>query len=118
MKMAILSLDWGMPEIKYSGQKTKSITVFLKRFFCLLSQHRKTTTLLDMIKQAISGAQILFVAFGAMVLASLLTGLSPSIALLEAGISTLLFFNCAYVFMYPFFWALHLSAPIIYVTQM
>lgn len=42
-------------------------------------------------RQAISGAQILFVAFGAMVLVPLLTGLNPSMALLGAGVGTLLF---------------------------
>lgn len=43
------------------------------------------------IKTAISGAQILFVAFGAMVLVPLLTGLNPAMALLGAGLGTLLF---------------------------
>lgn len=43
------------------------------------------------IKQLIAGAQILFVAFGAMVLVPLLTGLNPAMALLGAGIGTLLF---------------------------
>lgn len=43
------------------------------------------------LKQAVAGAQILFVAFGAMVLVPLLTGLNPSMALLGAGIGTLLF---------------------------
>ena len=42
-------------------------------------------------KTAVAGAQILFVAFGAMVLVPLLTGLNPSMALLGAGIGTLLF---------------------------
>ncbi|NMF89955.1 uracil-xanthine permease family protein [Aromatoleum petrolei] len=42
-------------------------------------------------RQAISGAQILFVAFGALVLVPLLTGLNPSMALLGAGVGTLLF---------------------------
>lgn len=46
---------------------------------------------MNTIKQAISGAQILFVAFGAMVLVPLLTGLNPAMALLGAGIGTLLF---------------------------
>ena len=40
---------------------------------------------------AVAGAQILFVAFGAMVLVPLLTGLNPAMALLGAGIGTLLF---------------------------
>lgn len=42
-------------------------------------------------KVAIAGAQILFVAFGAMVLVPLLTGLNPAMALLGAGFGTLLF---------------------------
>lgn len=46
---------------------------------------------MQQIKLAVSGAQILFVAFGAMVLVPLLTGLNPAMALLGAGIGTLLF---------------------------
>ncbi|WP_223871769.1 uracil-xanthine permease family protein [Candidatus Dactylopiibacterium carminicum] len=42
-------------------------------------------------RQVISGAQILFVAFGALVLVPLLTGLNPAMALLGAGVGTLLF---------------------------
>ena len=42
-------------------------------------------------KTAVAGAQILFVAFGAMVLVPLLTGLNPALALLGAGLGTLLF---------------------------
>ena len=42
-------------------------------------------------RQAISGGQILFVAFGALVLVPLLTGLDPAMALLGAGVGTLLF---------------------------
>lgn len=41
--------------------------------------------------QALLGAQMLFVAFGALVLVPLLTGLDPSVALLTAGAGTLLF---------------------------
>lgn len=47
--------------------------------------------MLQQIKLAVSGAQILFVAFGAMVLVPILTGLNPAMALLGAGIGTLLF---------------------------
>ncbi len=47
-----------------------------------------------MWRTAISGAQILFVAFGATVLVPLLTGLNPSLALLGAGIGTLIFQVC------------------------
>lgn len=43
---------------------------------------------------ALSGAQILFVAFGATVLVPLLTGLNPSLALLGAGVGTLIFQVC------------------------
>ena len=46
------------------------------------------------LKLAIAGAQILFVAFGAMVLVPLLTGLNPALALLGAGVGTLLFQLC------------------------
>ena len=46
---------------------------------------------MNQFKLAVSGAQILFVAFGAMVLVPLLTGLNPALALLGAGIGTLLF---------------------------
>ena len=46
---------------------------------------------MNQLKLAVSGAQILFVAFGAMVLVPLLTGLNPSLALFGAGIGTLLF---------------------------
>lgn len=42
----------------------------------------------------LAGAQILFVAFGATVLVPLLTGLNPSLALLGAGIGTLIFQAC------------------------
>ena len=44
-----------------------------------------------MWRQAISGAQMLFVAFGALVLMPLLTGMDPNVALFTAGIGTLLF---------------------------
>ncbi|MYM57856.1 uracil permease [Vibrio sp. OCN044] len=43
------------------------------------------------MKNAIQGAQMLFVAFGALVLVPLLTGLDPSVALFGAGLGTLLF---------------------------
>lgn len=41
--------------------------------------------------QVLQGAQMLFVAFGALVLVPLLTGLDPNVALFGAGIGTLLF---------------------------
>ena len=43
------------------------------------------------MKNAVLGVQMLFVAFGALVLVPLLTGLDPSVALFGAGIGTLLF---------------------------
>ncbi|MDC0737580.1 uracil-xanthine permease family protein [Cognatishimia sp. SS12] len=42
-------------------------------------------------RQALVGAQMLFVAFGALVLVPLLTGLDPSVALFTAGLGTLIF---------------------------
>ena len=45
-------------------------------------------------RTALSGAQILFIAFDATVLVPLLTGLNPSLALLGAGIGTLIFQIC------------------------
>ncbi|SUO93267.1 uracil-xanthine permease family protein [Suttonella ornithocola] len=49
---------------------------------------------MQQLRLALSGAQILFVAFGAMVLVPLLTGLNPAMALLGAGCGTLLFQLC------------------------
>ena len=46
---------------------------------------------LNPIRKTIVGAQFLFVAFGATVLVPLLVGLDPSVALLTAGIGTLIF---------------------------
>tara|TARA_R110001583_G_scaffold39399_5_gene126237 strand:- start:551 stop:1780 length:1230 start_codon:yes stop_codon:yes gene_type:complete len=43
------------------------------------------------IKTPLLGAQMLFVAFGALVLVPILTGLDPNVALFTAGIGTLLF---------------------------
>lgn len=42
-------------------------------------------------RQALAGAQMLFVAFGALVLMPLITGMDPNVALFTAGIGTLLF---------------------------
>ena len=42
-------------------------------------------------KVVLTGAQMLFVAFGALVLVPLLTGLDPSVALFTAGAGTLIF---------------------------
>ena len=62
---------------------------------------------MNQLKLAVSGAQILFVAFGAMVLVPLLTGLNPALALLGAGIGTLLF-QLVTRRKVPIFWVLHL----------
>jgi uracil permease len=43
------------------------------------------------LRDSVLGAQMLFVAFGALVLVPLLTGLDPNVALFTAGIGTLLF---------------------------
>lgn len=43
------------------------------------------------VQKTIVGAQFLFVAFGATVLVPLLVGLDPSVALLTAGVGTLIF---------------------------
>jgi len=42
-------------------------------------------------RQALAGSQMLFVAFGALVLMPLITGLDPNVALFTAGIGTLIF---------------------------
>jgi uracil permease len=43
------------------------------------------------LRDALVGAQMLFVAFGALVLVPLLTGLNPNVALFTAGVGTLIF---------------------------
>ena len=43
------------------------------------------------LRDSLVGAQMLFVAFGALVLVPLLTGLDPNVALFTAGAGTLLF---------------------------
>ncbi|WP_071870393.1 uracil-xanthine permease family protein [Atopomonas hussainii] len=43
-------------------------------------------------KQALTGAQMLFVAFGALVLMPLITGMDPNVALFTAGLGTVLFY--------------------------
>lgn len=69
-------------------------------------------------RQALSGAQILFVAFGALVLVPILTGLNPSMALLGAGVGTLIFQLCTGR-QVPIFLGSSFAfiAPIIYSTQ-
>jgi uracil permease len=69
-------------------------------------------------RQALSGAQILFVAFGALVLVPILTGLNPSMALLGAGMGTIIF-QLATGRQVPIFLGSSFAfiAPIIYSTQ-
>ena len=43
------------------------------------------------VRDSVVGAQMLFVAFGALVLVPLLTGLDPNVALFTAGVGTLIF---------------------------
>ena len=45
----------------------------------------------NVFQQMLAGSQMLFVAFGALVLMPLITGLDPNVALFTAGIGTLLF---------------------------
>jgi len=51
----------------------------------------KETTYNFRLKDSILGLQFLFVAFGALVLVPILTGLDPNVALFTAGIGTLIF---------------------------
>ncbi|OHX16796.1 uracil permease [Chromobacterium amazonense] len=78
--------------------------------------------MLQQLKLAVSGAQILFVAFGALVLVPLLTGLNPAMALLGAGIGTLLFQACtgrqvpiflgsSFAFIGPIIYSMHTWGP-------
>ena len=69
-------------------------------------------------KGPLVGAQMLFVAFGALVLVPLLTGLDPNVALFTAGAGTLLF-QAVTKRMVPVFLASSFAfiAPIIYGVQ-
>ncbi|XPV75384.1 MAG: uracil-xanthine permease family protein [Desulfovibrio sp.] len=69
-------------------------------------------------KDCLLGAQMLFVAFGALVLVPLLTGLNPSVALFTAGVGTLIFQVCTKGKV-PVFLASSFAfiAPIIYGVQ-
>ena len=67
------------------------------------------------VKESIIGAQMMFVAFGALVLVPLLTGLDPNVALFTAGAGTLVF-QAVTKRMVPIFLASSFAfiAPIIY----
>lgn len=70
------------------------------------------------LRQAIAGSQMLFVAFGALVLMPLITGLDPNVALFTAGIGTLIFQLCTKR-QVPIFLASSFAfiAPILYGVQ-
>ncbi len=71
------------------------------------------------LKESIVGLQFLFVAFGALVLVPILTGLNPSVALFTAGIGTLIFQIVNREAVPPIFLASSFAfiAPIIYGVQ-
>jgi len=71
------------------------------------------------LKESIIGMQFLFVAFGALVLVPILTGLDPSVALFTAGIGTLIFQIINKEAVPPIFLASSFAfiAPIIYGVQ-
>ena len=68
------------------------------------------------LRDSIIGLQFLFVAFGALVLVPILTGLDPNVALFTAGLGTLLFQLTTREQIPPIFLASSFSfiAPIIY----
>ena len=72
----------------------------------------------SLVKEILTGTQMLFVAFGALVLMPLLTGLDPNVALCTAGIGTLLF-QLVTKGQVPVFLASSFAfiAPIMYGTQ-
>ena len=72
----------------------------------------------NVFQQALIGAQMLFVAFGALVLVPILTGLNPNVALFTAGIGTLIF-QIVTKRQVPIFLASSFAfiAPIIYGVQ-
>jgi uracil permease len=76
------------------------------------------TTYTFKLGDAIVGAQMLFVAFGALVLVPLLTGLNPNVALFTAGAGTLIF-QAVTKRMVPVFLASSFAfiAPIIYGVE-
>ncbi|WP_054032262.1 uracil-xanthine permease family protein [Desulfatitalea tepidiphila] len=81
-----------------------------------MSRNPNTSTAYDFrMRDSLVGAQMLFVAFGALVLVPLLTGLDPNVALFTAGGGTLLFQSLTKR-MVPIFLASSFAfiAPIIY----
>ncbi len=82
-----------------------------------MAPHTNSADKMD-YKTVLIGAQMLFVAFGALVLVPLLTGLDPNVALFTAGAGTLLF-QLVTGRMVPIFLASSFAfiAPIIYGVQ-
>lgn len=76
------------------------------------------TTYSFRLKDSLLGAQMLFVAFGALVLVPILTGMSTNVALFTAGVGTLIFQICTRGKV-PVFLASSFAfiAPIIYGVQ-
>jgi len=73
---------------------------------------------MSVLRQAVIGVQMLCVAFGALVLVPILTGLDPNVALFTAGVGTLIF-QVVTGRMVPIFLASSFAfiAPIIYGVQ-
>jgi uracil permease len=80
-----------------------------------MAQNNASTEYEFRVKDSLLGAQMLFVAFGALVLVPLLTGLDPNVALFTAGVGTLIF-QALTKRMVPIFLASSFAfiAPIIY----
>jgi uracil permease len=80
-----------------------------------MSENNDSTVYDFRAKDCVIGAQMLFVAFGALVLVPLLTGLDPNVALFTAGVGTLIF-QALTKRMVPIFLASSFAfiAPIIY----
>jgi uracil permease len=76
------------------------------------------TESMSVLRQAVIGVQMLCVAFGALVLVPILTGLDPNVALFTAGVGTLIF-QVVTGRMVPIFLASSFAfiAPIIYGVQ-
>ena len=79
----------------------------------------KTTQYNFRLKDTIIGLQFLFVAFGALVLVPILTGLNPNVALFTAGLGTLIFQLTTRKNVPPIFLASSFAfiAPIIYGVE-
>ena len=83
-----------------------------------MATNQSSTAYQFRLKDSVIGAQMMFVAFGALVLVPLLTGLDPNVALFTAGAGTLIF-QLVTKRMVPIFLASSFAfiAPIIYGVQ-